>query len=303
MTRAGALLISVVALFVQVLAVPVMAGGLVEEEVFLPAQFPGLFGPRTLNLEALIVRPDTPGRHPLVVINHGQTDEAASRMSKNPRYMAAQARDFAHRGWVALVLMRRSYGRSEGEYAELMSGTCIAPDFTSTGRAAAEDIREAIRLMRDKPYVDGSKVVSVGHSGGGFASLALAADPPSGLTAVINFAGGRRPNIICGGTALINTFASFGERTQVPTLWVYAENDTYFPPRTARQFYQAFTAAGGRADLVMAPNFGTEGHFLFTRGIPQWTGYVDEFLAKWNMKPEIGTAMTTAQTEGQNHAE
>jgi pimeloyl-ACP methyl ester carboxylesterase len=66
----------------------------------------------------------------------------------------------------------------------------------------------------------------------------------------------------------------------VPTLWVYAENDTYFPPWLARQMCQAFQAAGGRAQMVMLPPFAEEGHFLFTagRGLALWTPIVSRFL-------------------------
>jgi pimeloyl-ACP methyl ester carboxylesterase len=46
----------------------------------------------------------------------------------------------------------------------------------------------------------------------------------------------------------------------VPTLWIYAENDTYFPPALSRRLADAFAAAGGKADYVLLPPVGGEGH-------------------------------------------
>lgn len=68
-------------------------------------------------------------------------------------------------------------------------------------------------------------------------------------------------------------------------LWVYAENDDYFPPSIAKLFYEAFTAAGGKAEFIVAPPFEPEGHHLFPQGDPSlWTPYVDAFLEEQHLK-------------------
>jgi dienelactone hydrolase len=127
-------------------------------------------------------------------------------------------------------------------------------------------------------------VISVGRSAGGFASVALAADPPPGLVAVVSFAGGRgslADGEVCNQDALVRAFGQFGATARVPMLWVYARNDQYFGPDLAQALHRAFTASGGKAELIQAPDFGEDGHTLFSRqGIPVWTPYVDAFLGR-----------------------
>jgi dienelactone hydrolase len=264
-----------------------LASGLIEESLTLPASFPDLFGTHIDNLDALVVRPDDTARHPLAIINHGTPRDATERRHMFPKQMRAQAREFARRGWVAVVFMRRGYGKSEGSYAE-SSGSCSTANYEPSGRASAVDVREVIRLMTEKPYVEGAKVISVGRSAGGFASVALTSDPPPGLVAAISFAGGRgsaAPDMVCNEAGLIGTFGDFGTTSRIPMLWVYAENDHFFSPALAKSFYAAFTAAGGKAEFIAAPAFEADGHTLFSRaGTPIWAPYVDAFLEKQNLK-------------------
>ena len=107
--------------------------------------------------------------------------------------------------------------------------------------------------------------------------------------AAISFAGGEGSSehgMYCSFNELIQDFATFGRHSRTPSLWVYAENDHFFSPGQARDFAKAFNAAGGQAQLIIAPPFGDEGHYLFTReGIPIWTKYVDEFLATQHLDP------------------
>jgi dienelactone hydrolase len=268
-------------------APPAMAAALIEESVKLPAAFPGTLGTITDDLDALVIRPDDGRRHPLAVINHGAPRDARARQRMVPSEMRGMAQEFARRGWVAVTFMRRGYGASEGSYAE-STGPCDTASYEPSGRASAQDVREVIRLLRAKPYVDGTKVISVGHSAGGFATVALTADPPPGLVAAISFAGGRgsnRPDEICNAPGLIDAFAGFGRTSRIPMLWVYAENDHYFGPALARQLHAAFTAAGGKAEFVAAPSFGEDGHHMFGRsGSAIWTRYVDAFLAGQNLR-------------------
>lgn len=265
---------------------PVQAVGLVEEPAKLVATFPGLLGSRGVELDALIIRPNDDRLHPLAVLNHGTPRTSHDRFGMPPSGMRAQAQEFARRGWVAVTFMRRGYGASGGDYAE-DAGKCPFAAYEPVGRASADDVREVIRIMKEKPYVDGSRIISVGRSAGGFATVALTADPPSGLVAAINFAGGRgseRPDEVCNASDLVDAFAAFGKTSRVPMLWVYAENDHYFGPALAKQFHAAFTEAGGKAEFIAANPFGEDGHHLFSaKGTPFWTPYVDDFLARHNL--------------------
>lgn len=256
---------------------------LLTEELMLPAKFEDGSEPETISLEALVVRPNDTLRRPLVIINHGSPRDQDERDEMSSESMRPQAEEFARRGWVAVAVMRRGYGSSGGKFSEGYGG-CQHPDYVSAGREGANDIRETIRIMRTKPYVDSSKVISIGRSAGGYATVALTADPPPGLVAAINFAGGRgsvRVNFVCEEQRLVEAFGIFGKTSRTPMLWVYSENDNYFDPRLAKEMHEAFSAAGGRAYFITAPAFGADGHKLFSKaGIPVWTPYVFDFLDK-----------------------
>jgi hypothetical protein len=150
-------------------------------------------------------------------------------------------------------------------------------------------------------WADRARTILVGQSAGGIGALAVAADPPAGLLAVLNFAGGRgspRPGFVCGEPQLVGTFARLGRTARIPTVWFYTENDLYFRPALARRFHAAYTAGGAPARLVELPPFGSDGHALFGRyaGIPIWRPHVDAFLRSlglptWDVPPAAPAAM------------
>jgi pimeloyl-ACP methyl ester carboxylesterase len=182
--------------------------------------------------------------------------------------------------------MRRGYGGSNGGWAEDY-GACNSPDYVAAASGAADDLKATTAYLATRPDIDSSRIISVGVSAGGFATVALTADAPPGLVAAINFAGGRgslKPDEVCGGDRLVEAFREMGGKSRVPMLWVYAENDHFFGPQFAQQLRQAFTSAGGKVEFIHAPAFGEDGHSLFSRaGIPVWTGYVDSFLKEQNL--------------------
>lgn len=237
-------------------------------------------------LEALLVRPDEPGRHPLAVMTHGKPFTAAERAAMTPQRMLPLAMEFARRGWITVIVMRRGYGTSGGRYAE-DNWSCINPNYMGPARESARDLRAAISYLSTLPEVDPQRILAIGPSGGGLAVTALTADPPPGLVAAISFAGGSghtAPDTVCEPANLLSTFWLLGKKSRVPMLWVYAGNDHFFKADLAETLYQEFTQAGGKATFISAPPFGDEGHFLFTvSGIPVWTQYVDDFLKAQNL--------------------
>jgi hypothetical protein len=65
-------------------------------------------------------------------------------------------------------------------------------------------------------------------------------------------------------------------------LWIYAENDSFFAPSIARSMWQAFTTAGGKADLKQLGVFDDDGHRLFfgSGGSAIWGPLVEQYLAE-----------------------
>ncbi|MFO1109817.1 MAG: alpha/beta hydrolase [Bradyrhizobium sp.] len=240
-------------------------------------------------LEAMLVRPAAGGPWPLALISHGSPPDPLERPKMSPFGIYRQAVELARRGFAALIVMRRGYGDSGGSYAE---STCCNPNlYANSFQATSADLRAAIAAMKGRSDVTTQGMIAVGTSAGGLASVALAADAPPGLAAVINFAGGRRWRKPGGEdiraadseNALVAAYRTLGAQARVPMLWIYAANDSYFGPDLARRMHEAFTAAGGRAQLTSLPAFGDDGHHLFSRGIAVWTPLVDEFLRSQNL--------------------
>jgi dienelactone hydrolase len=237
-------------------------------------------------LSALLVYADLPGKHPLVVITYGTAREIEPRNNLTSWQLLPQARWFARRGFVVLVVVRRGYGSSGGKPDYLGNGRCPQTDYEGAALKSAEDLRIAIEFGSKLPQVDPTRVLAVGLSTGGMATVALTANAPRNLVAAINFAGGRGASAnheICNSLSLIAAYHDLGRSSRTPMLWIYADNDNYFWPEIARQFDAAFRSSGGLDQFVHTPAFGEDGHTLFTRGIDVWSPIVDDFLKAHNL--------------------
>jgi dienelactone hydrolase len=258
------------------------AQDLVENAFRIPTKGAGKKG-----LEAVMVRPNEPGPHPLAVLTHGTPREAGDRPGMSPWQMIPQAREFARRGWTTVIVLRRGYGDSGGGFEEDARACSNRVDYYDSGKESAKDLRESIAYLSKLPEVDPSRIISVGISAGGFATVALTADPPPGLVAAISFAGGRgsrKPDEVCNPGELIRAFHQFGEKSRIPMLWVYAENDHFFGPQIAESFFEAFRQAGGKATFIRAAPYRRDGHGLFSLGgISIWPSMVDDFLEGQNL--------------------
>lgn len=237
-------------------------------------------------IQARLCRPDLPGPVPLAIINHGSPSQAAARGGMRPQPCSAEAvRWFLDRGFAVLLPLRRGYGADAGEWSEGF-GRCDRPDYVAAGRQSARDIAAAVAHGRRLPGIRPGGVLVVGQSAGGWGALALAADPPEGVAAVVNMAGGRggwaggRANAVCGENRLVAAAGQFGRTARLPTLWLYTANDSFFGPDLAAALHRAFTEAGGAARFQPMPQFGRDGHSLFfgAGGSAAWGPVVERFL-------------------------
>jgi dienelactone hydrolase len=282
MTCACRILVAIVLLADSCLGLA-QAHGLVEEPLRIPMPEAGSRG-----LEAVMVRPDDDLAHPLALITHGTPREADKRGEISALSFVPHAREFARRGWTTVIVVRRGYGTSGGSYAEDAQACSSHPGYYEAGKESAKDLRASISYLSNVPHVDASRVLSVGVSAGGFANVALTAAPPANLVAAISFAGGRgsrKPDEVCNPYDLVRAFAEFGKTSRVPMLWIYAQNDHFFGPQLAANFYGAFVQSGGKASFIRAAAFRRDGHGLFSSGgISLWTPMVDDFLTAQNLK-------------------
>lgn len=228
-----------------------------------------------------VYRPAGNGPFPMVVISHGsEQDPVRRRKMAQPAYPDL-TRFFVQHGYVVVVPERPGHGGG-GRYLEDQRG-CDDADYATSANGAADSIGAAVDFMKKQDFVQQQGVVLAGHSAGAFGSLAYAARQPAGVSAVVNFSGGRgghhmnQPGNNCASGKLVEAARQFGATTKVPTLWIYAENDTYFTPALSREMADAFVKAGGRADYVLLPPVGTEGHGLIHSNT--WRGVLTTFMA------------------------
>jgi dienelactone hydrolase len=262
---------------------------LLEERTFLTVQNDkGRF-----RLEALVVKPaKADGRLPIALITHGKNAKAEENQALRADMMLPQARDFAARGWLAVVVLRRGYGQSDGlpgvsRGAAYMA--CENADLARGFEVEADDLDGALKVVAARPDADGSRAIAIGQSLGGGVVLAFAARRPAGLLGVVNVSGGAwRTNgegNVCQHADLVAAMATLGARTRIPTLWLYAENDSLFPPELVTRMRDAYAASGGRAELRMFPPVVHDGHRLFADfgGRVKWLRAVDGFLQTHGM--------------------
>jgi hypothetical protein len=76
-------------------------------------------------LEALVVQPNEPGPHPLAVWTHGSVGRINERRVTTPQRLLPIALEFARRGWITAIVMRRNYGLSGGRLSDTYSAAML----------------------------------------------------------------------------------------------------------------------------------------------------------------------------------
>ena len=253
---------------------------LIEERVKIPATSAS---GASYSIAATILRPEGPGPFGAVVLNHGVPGSRAERLKESSELMIGAASVFARNGYVVVMPLRRGFGATGGEYAE-DPGSCANPDYRKGEEAASQDVLAAYDFARSLPYVDPWRMILAGQSAGAMVSLYAAGSNPGGLVAVLGFAAGRggnptiRPGVPCAIEPVAQIFETLGRQVKVPVMLHYAENDLFFNPKTTRGWFERFTAGGARAEYVMQPPFGSDGHYIFSEGERIWEPTVQRFL-------------------------
>jgi len=268
----------------------------IQEGVGIPA-------PGGYTVAATILRPEGPGPFGAVILNHGVPVSDKERAGASSSDLLASAAVFAQRGYVVVLPLRRGFGATGGEFAEY-TGSCSHPDYLGGEQAAAEDVMAAYEYARALPYVDPHRMILAGHSAGGMVALFTAGvRQPEGLVAVLAFAAGRggnpalHPGVPCAAEPLARVLDMVGRSIKAPAMFHYAENDQYFNPDTTRFWFERFSAGGARAEYVLQPPFGDDGHYVFgdRAGIRYWVPAVESFLARYGVpfkRPDTSAALS-----------
>jgi len=129
--------------------------------------------------------------------------------------------------------------------------------------------------------------------------------------AVINVSGGLRSESCAAVTedALVTAVRAFGVKSRVPSLWVYAKNDSFFGPDLVERMRSAFLEGGGDAKLVMLEPEGKDGHAIFSTpgGRAKWLPEMDGFfryrkLPTWT-RIDVDALMQKLNTKNRELAE
>jgi len=236
-------------------------------------------GTRPIRLEATFYPAAGPQPAPLAIFTHGSD---VGRNQLRSWSFSTEAHWLRDKGFAVLALMRRGRGSSEGINGEEDFGRAHDGGLTdvSAGIAqAVDDLESAIAYGRTLPGVQPGPVLLVGQSRGGFLAMHYAALRPRGVMGVVNFSGGWYPY----GPVTTPYYANAGRGAtdKVPQLWLYADNDKLYEETLVREYYQAFTEAGGRARFELLHGIPGDGHLL--RLVPsRWRPVADEFLGSLN---------------------
>lgn len=259
-------------------------GGLIEEPTYLVVKGPS----GTYRLEAVIVRSAAArGRLPIALITHGKQRSPAEMPLMRAELMLPQARDLAHRGYLAVAVVRRGFGRSDGTPGVATNAPyarCSVADLQRYFLVESDDIEASLRVIGERADADPARAIAIGGSVGGGAVLALASRKPKGLIAVVNIAGGMRLTdakgaLACPPETPVAAMARYGA-AGIPSLWLYSENDSVFDPATARRLHDDYVGAGGKAELHVVPALTPDGHNLMelSDGRVHWLAALDPFL-------------------------
>lgn len=239
-------------------------------------------------MQSVLYRPSGSGPFKLAVINHGSEEDAGVRArTPLPDYPALTAY-LVGLGYAVLLPLRPGHGATGGPYIE-SQGTCEFPDYYKAGMETAASIASAVAYMRNEPFIKSSGLVIIGNSAGGWGVIAYDSMAPAAVAGIVDLAGGRgghdleQPGRNCAPDRLVAAAGSFGRTARLPSLWLYASNDTYFDAALSRRMYDAFTAAGGAGEYhLLPPVSGADGHALALApsGPALWKPYLADFLSR-----------------------
>jgi dienelactone hydrolase len=239
---------------------------------------------QAIELEVVIFRPLEGERFPLLVVNHGSTGNGSDPSLFDDTFIHKPTTlHFVERGWMVAYPQRRGRGQSDGLYDEGFtpnrSGYSCEADVALAGTDRALDDLDAVTdWLRMRADVDVTRMLLSGTSRGGILSIAYLARRPDVYIGGINFVGGWLGEG-CGDFAAVNR-SLFVDGAAFPgrSLWIYAENDSFYSLDHSQSNFEAFTRAGGIGDFeVLQREPGRNGHFIINDA-DRWGVVVDAYI-------------------------
>ncbi|MGI4855764.1 MAG: alpha/beta hydrolase family protein [Janthinobacterium lividum] len=250
--------------------------GMNETVVMIPGDDPGAAA-----LETTLFTPDGNGPFPVVIFNHGK--ERGNPHQQARSRPLAFAREFVRRGYMVVAPNRRGFAHSSGTYTEQRCG------IDANGLEQAADIAATVRYVQHLPDADATRIVIAGASQGGLATLAYGVQPGAGVRGLINFVGGlRQDSCEPWQQAMSDAFQDYGQRSRLPTLWFYGDNDLLWPQALAQHLLTVYRAGGGLATMMDFGNYKDNAHRLVgdRDAVPIWWPAVEDFLVALHLPVE-----------------
>jgi len=246
----------------------------------------GRFGEQVYNLpvgdrtiRAVVYKPAAfPAPWKIVILNHGSPGPARGSYATN---MLA-TKFFLDRGYMVVLPTRRGFGVSGGQRADDW-GNCNVHKHYQSGMAGADDVISSLNYFLAQDFTQKDGALLVGQSNGGFAVTAAAGNNPKGVAGIINFSGGiSNGQSHCGAASVLDAYKRYGVTARLPTIFVYAENDTHFSPDYSKRMFEAYASTGANVKYVLLPPIGDgDGHVNMQKdiGVKAWTKPIDGFIA------------------------
>ncbi len=281
---AAAALTGVVAIVAvaTILVAPTARAAIVEEVHRVPvAVTDATEQPVRHDVVVTLLRDTARERSPILVLSHGRGPE---RTTMGRARFPLASRFFVEHGWLVVMPTRIGYGETGGPDVETRNRDCAHAEFERGFATAADETRQVLDWVATRQDVDPTRIVAVGQSYGGAATLALAARNPPGLLAAVNFSGGsggdlaHHPTRPCNPERVGAAYEGYGRTTRVPELWLYAENDQLWGDAIPKDWFARYRLGGAPATFVETPSVGDDGHLLFNRGGTLWHDEVLRFL-------------------------
>jgi dienelactone hydrolase len=280
--RAGWLKSLALALGVLVSNSPAQA----QERTMMPVSVDG----EQVRLAVITYKPAGAGPFPTLIFHHGSTGSGTdpSRFSRtfDP---GALAYWFVSHGWAVVLPSRRGRGGSEGLYDEGFARnrangyTCDSELSLRGADRALRDIDAITDSVLELPFVDRTQFVVGGQSRGGILAVAWAGKHPDEPRGAINFVGGWLGAGCPTGSAVNQQLFKLGAAFPRPTLWLYGDNDPFYPLSHSQANFEAFHEAGGKGAFhEIGRSTGMDGHQI--RSIDEaWSAVVAAYLRELDL--------------------
>jgi carboxymethylenebutenolidase len=233
-----------------------------------------------LSIQAYLYKPFGDGPFPAVIYNHGSRQGSERR----PTPFLYIGNLLTQAGYVALVVERRGYGRSDGATIRDEVGN-NRRRLVARLQAETDDVLAARDYLLTRSFVDAKRIGVMGWSFGGIVTM-FAVSRSNDFVVAVNQAGGA---LTWDGNADIrNALVAAAEKANTPTLLMVAQNDRTTESITTvaeiynrrgvphrALVYEPFVPQGAASDTP-------PGHRVFSaEGVHVWEKDVLEFLARY----------------------